>query len=700
MPHDAKLLSGDPVTELTTGLRALRAEAGLTQRRVAALANYSAGAISMATSGTRLPSWPVTEAYVTACGGDPLAWRQRWEAADRYARQGALPGAGERPASAARSKGAADGPAPLHPSDVRSVADLLEAMVALRVSTGNRSLRELSDRAQALGASLPTSTLCDALNREHRPPSLELLTAFLLACGVTKERDLAPWKEAWWRIKDTDVPRGKAVAEVPVMEAPAVPAAPTARRGGSKRAVLTYAGLMVPTSLLALLAGGAAPSAVSLLQMTVVMLAVGVSALRARRDSAGAARAMVAASPNRLGRAAFTLAEAVSAQVREETEARLLFAPAPLRISWRRTDDHGLLGTFATEDAPRGELDFVSAASFQQSQGRRIVVLGEGGAGKTSLLLMLTRELLDTAGPRDPVPVILRLNSWNPGKEPFKAWLQRRLRHEFPCLADAKLFGAHAARDLVRAGRVLPLLDGLDELPPGHRTRAIERINRSLGPSDSLIVTCRTKEYTETLLPTRKGIAGAGLIYPESVNSLDVITYLEKAVPPRRAHQWAPVMDELLYSGSVLAKAFSRPLEVFMARTIYSAGHEDPADLTGCGDEAVLRAFLLDGIVPAVLAAPPGRPGRRAPHLAARLLRALIIAGGGEFGRWERHGTSPVRRLSNGLAGIFLSRPWQARAWLDDAVRHGLLRRTPGGYDLRCPAIRDGLVRTRRRSPH
>jgi hypothetical protein len=41
--------------------------------------HYSVGALSQAVDGRKLPSLPVTLAYVAACGGDTAAWEQRWK---------------------------------------------------------------------------------------------------------------------------------------------------------------------------------------------------------------------------------------------------------------------------------------------------------------------------------------------------------------------------------------------------------------------------------------------------------------------------------------------------------------------------------------------------------------------------------------------------------------------------------------------
>jgi hypothetical protein len=60
-------------------LRLLREKAGSpTYRELSAKAHYSPASLSEAAGGRKLPSLPVTMAYVTACGGDPDEWEARW----------------------------------------------------------------------------------------------------------------------------------------------------------------------------------------------------------------------------------------------------------------------------------------------------------------------------------------------------------------------------------------------------------------------------------------------------------------------------------------------------------------------------------------------------------------------------------------------------------------------------------------------
>ena len=71
-----------PLREFALGLRELRvgAPGSPTYRELSRRAHYTASVLSVAAAGNRLPSWDVTSAFVTACGGDVEEWRERWTA--------------------------------------------------------------------------------------------------------------------------------------------------------------------------------------------------------------------------------------------------------------------------------------------------------------------------------------------------------------------------------------------------------------------------------------------------------------------------------------------------------------------------------------------------------------------------------------------------------------------------------------------
>jgi hypothetical protein len=88
--------------EFATALRELRREAGSPPfRQLARRAHYSPTTLSVACSGTVLPSLEVTLSLVRACGGREEEWRQRWTDAaamsDSAAMSDAAPGVRGRP---------------------------------------------------------------------------------------------------------------------------------------------------------------------------------------------------------------------------------------------------------------------------------------------------------------------------------------------------------------------------------------------------------------------------------------------------------------------------------------------------------------------------------------------------------------------------------------------------------------------------
>ncbi|MFE2944905.1 hypothetical protein ACFXKG_38600 [Streptomyces sp. NPDC059255] len=71
-----------PVQQFAFELRKLRQEAGrVTYRDMAQKSAYSVTSLSRAAAGERLPSLPLTLAYVRACDGDAGVWEQRWHEA-------------------------------------------------------------------------------------------------------------------------------------------------------------------------------------------------------------------------------------------------------------------------------------------------------------------------------------------------------------------------------------------------------------------------------------------------------------------------------------------------------------------------------------------------------------------------------------------------------------------------------------------
>ncbi|MBF9130020.1 NACHT domain-containing protein [Plantactinospora sp. S1510] len=117
----------------------------------------------------------------------------------------------------------------------------------------------------------------------------------------------------------------------------------------------------------------------------------------------------------------------------------------------------------------------------------RVVILGEPGAGKTSPLLREALRLLQARTPQDRMQVLLRLPTWNPDEQTLKQWITSQLATEYAC------------RSPITTGQLLPLLDGLDEMPASRRTRAVQAISNTFDPDQPLVLTSRITEYLDAL---------------------------------------------------------------------------------------------------------------------------------------------------------------------------------------------------------
>ncbi len=124
---------------------------------------------------------------------------------------------------------------------------------------------------------------------------------------------------------------------------------------------------------------------------------------------------------------------------------------------------------------------------------RRAVVLGEPGAGKTTTLWKLARQLVDAAlaDPQAPIPLVIRLGRWTDDGQPVRAFIARELG-ELGRYLD----------DLLRDKRAVLLLDGLNEIPVSQRRRDRSDKDRQVGqlieqnPDLLAVVSCRAQDYT------------------------------------------------------------------------------------------------------------------------------------------------------------------------------------------------------------
>ncbi len=227
-----------------------------------------------------------------------------------------------------------------------------------------------------------------------------------------------------------------------------------------------------------------------------------------------------------------------------------------------------------------------------------LLIVGEPGAGKSSLLAELARSLLEDAE-RDlalPVPVLINLTSF-PGSGSLADWLAMEVstRYRVP---------RARARAWVDREQLLPLLDGLDEPADPEACVSAIRAFRSKYSLLGLVVCARLVDYEQISArlwlrgaiqlqaPTRQHVSN--YLYAAGVPLADVFAALGGDRPKRQQITWALLQSPLTLS--VITRTYQ----------------QNPAALRSTAGPPLgqRRAALFDAYIEAMLSRQRSRPSR------------------------------------------------------------------------------------------
>ena len=388
-----------------------------------------------------------------------------------------------------------------------------------------------------------------------------------------------------------------------------------------------------------------------------------------------------------LAEAADQLAVAVAAQWEAEAAVRSLGAPFPLPVRWVAADacladDWDMLVSQARSGAARAQSSPPDtwAAGPDELAGRgnhlvtvlaqvptgRLVVLGEPGSGKTTLMVQLVLDLLASRASGTPVPVLAPLASWNPTERDLHDWLADQLAIDHPALnaAPPRIEQPNRIAALLSAGLILPILDGLDEIPNEVRGAAITQVNDSLRPGSQLILTCRAGPYRQTARSADGAeitVQAAAVIQLGPPDVSDVSRYLRDNPGSTGAPARWDLVLAALGTTAPAGQTLVTPLMVDLARTIYNprpgqstAELPDPAELCRLHDRAAVEAHLLDAFIAAVYRSRPASrwDARQAESWLVFLARHLETTIGGPVLAWwqlAKAGPAAGLKLAAGL---------------------------------------------------
>lgn len=262
------------------------------------------------------------------------------------------------------------------------------------------------------------------------------------------------------------------------------------------------------------------------------------------------------------------------------------------------------------------------AANYLALEHGRLIILGDAGSGKTVLAHQIQWELLSTSPESVPVVFTLARGNIDPDKT-LKDWIVDSLKDDYPEIWSRRDIGIGVVEQLVRNNRILPILDGLDEVEPPSRASIVEHLNTNL--TGAFILTCRGEVFAELVKQSGK-VDGAAVIQSKIMIPAEVAEYLSPFITGEHAN-WSLVLDCLSEnSNEAVVRVCTSPLGLWLLCAVYLHPDSDSygwdvahiLDKRRFPDSDKLKTHLFESLIPSVLRHRKSRPEDSSDPFRAR----------------------------------------------------------------------------------
>ncbi|NEQ69685.1 MAG: NACHT domain-containing protein [Symploca sp. SIO2D2] len=214
---------------------------------------------------------------------------------------------------------------------------------------------------------------------------------------------------------------------------------------------------------------------------------------------------------------------------------------------------------------------------------RQLLILGEPGAGKTTMMLELAEDLLRRAiaNETEPIPVLLNLSSWKNPEQSIFDWLLGELKEKYGIRQDL-------AGQWLKENQLLPLLDGLDEVAPQYQQACAIKLNDWLigelqQRSCGVLICCRREEFEQVV---QQPLSLYGAIYVQPLTLEQIEDYLTQF---RLQDVWQTVQQD-----KALQEILTKPLFWSMFGLVQTQGKFSLSDWQSRSTSEDKIEYLLD----------------------------------------------------------------------------------------------------------